>query len=157
MLTILHKGVQANLDLDPTGMTGDIEHDSALAYITSLVAGVLVGVDADGYVQIADGKTDAGTYLEPVGFLIRSAAGYFYENKPALASKKVSVTFGNFVIITDKIDTALTFAPGNKLYCGTGAKAGLVTNVQATGARYLGIAGSAASAASPELLVYMLG
>ena len=155
MLTILHKGIQANLVLNPTGMTGDIAHDSALAYITGLDAGVLVGIDTSGYVKLADGDVD-GTWIEPIGFLVRDAAGYFYENKPALASMRAAVTFGACVVVTDKIDTALTFNQGQRLYCGTGAKAGLITNVAPDAvARIIGIAGSDASLASPSLTVYM--
>lgn len=152
MLKILHKGIQANLDLDKTTLTGDLEADAQSAYVQSLVGGKLVGVDANG-VQLADGADLAATTL---GFLVNDAAGYFFENKPALASGKVAATLGNCVVITDQIDTALTFAAGEKLYAGTGANVGKVTNVEpAVGAAVIGIAGSSASASAPELLIYV--
>lgn len=156
MLQILHKGIQANLDLDNSSFTGVLEDDLQLAYITGLLGGRIVGLDSNGKVQLADGLPASS--LEPIGFLINDAGGYFFENKPAMASLKVAITFGNCVIITDQIETGETFAPGDKLYCGTvgvGDGIGLVTKTAAAGATLLGIAGSAASLASPELLIYV--
>ena len=153
MLQILHDGIHANLDIDTTNFTGDVETDSQLAYVLGLVGGRLVAVDSSGKVQLADGA-DAND-LRAIGFVINDAAGYFFMNKPAIASLKVPVVFGNAVVITDQIDPAITFAPGEKLYCGTTGKLGLITNVAAAGAALVGYAGSAASAASPELLIYV--
>lgn len=156
MLQILHKGIQISLDLDTTDFNGNAEHDAALAYIQGLDGGMFAGVDADGYAQLADG--DPAGDVTPVGFLINDAAGYFFENKPALASKMVAVTFGNCVVITDQIDTALTFAPKDLLYVGTGAKVGLITNVAPDAAsRCIGIALSSASVAAPNLKIGVLG
>jgi hypothetical protein len=153
MLKIMHDGIHANLDIDTTNFNGDVEHDSQLAEVTVLVAGVLAAVEAvNGYVVLADGALASA--LHPIGFVINDAAGYFYMNKPAIASKKVPVLCGNAVLITDKIDTALTFAPGELLYAGTGAKIGLVTNVQPLNGFVIGIALSAASAAAPELTLF---
>jgi len=103
MLKILHKGLQVNLDLDTSGFTGDVQQDSALPYILSLVGGKQVGVDVGGKVQLADGLP--ASLVEPLGFLINDAAGYFFENKPALASLKVAVCVGPMIGITDQIDT----------------------------------------------------
>jgi hypothetical protein len=156
MLKILHKGIQANLDLDTSGFSGVIEDDQQSDYIQGLAGGRIVALDSDGKAQLADGLP--GETLEPIGFLINDAAGYYFENVPALASLKVAVTFGNCVIITDQIETGDTFAPGNLVYCGTtgvGDGVGLVSKVQAAGATLLGIAGSAAASASPELLIYV--
>lgn len=155
MLQILHKGLQISLDLDTTDFTGDVEADAALAYIQALDAGMIAAIDSDGYAQLADGAI--ANSLEPMGFIINDAAGYFFENKPAIASKKIAVTLGNCVIITDKIDTALTFDEGEPVYCGTTGKLGLVTNVKPTNARMLGIAMSSASSAAPNLQIAVLG
>lgn len=156
MLQILHKGIQISLDLDTTDFTGDTEHDAALAYIQGLDAGMFGGIDANGYAQLADG--DPAGDVTPLGFLINDAAGYFFENKPALASKMVAITFGNCVVVTDKIDTALTFAPKDLLYVGTGAKIGLITNVAPDAAsRCIGVALSSASLATPNLTIAVLG
>lgn len=154
MLKILQKGNQYQLPLDESAFTGDIAVDSALASVTALVSGRVAAVDAAGYCVLADGDDTAGAV--PFGFIINDAAGYFYENKPALASGVVAVTFGNCVVQTDQIDTALTFAPGELLYVGTGAKAGLITNVAPTHSRPFAISASSASAASPTLTLAVL-
>jgi len=155
MLEIRHRGINVNLDIDQDGFTGDVEVDAALAYVVSLKAGRIAGLDSDGYVQLADGSADSASVQQiPMGFIINDAAGYFYENKPALASKKVPVIMGNCLIVTDQIDTTLTFTPNDVLYVGTGATAGLVTNVPSTSGYVIGVAGSSASSAAPELLIY---
>jgi len=155
MLEIRHRGINVNLDIDQTGMTGDYEADAALAYVVGLKAGRVAGLDSNGKVQLADGSADSASVQQlPVGFIINDAAGYFYENKPALASKIVPVIMGNCVIVTDQIDTDQTFVPNEPLYVGTGAKAGLVTNVPSTSGYIIGVAGSTASSAAPELLIY---
>lgn len=155
MLNILHKGIQVNLPLDPSEISGTIEESLAKAYVVALDAGVPIAIDGSGNVQLADGVKASN--LEPIGFLVNDAAGYFYENRPALASGLVAVTLGNCVIETDKIDTALTFAFGELLYAGTGAKVGMVTNVEGTGARVIGIAGSSASSSQTTLKIYVTG
>lgn len=146
MLKILHKGFQANLPLDPAALTGDVEADSASAYIQGLKGGRLVTVVKHG-VNLCDGETE-----EIIGFLVNDAAGYFYENKPALASGLVAVSVGNQLVVTDQIDTTETFGAGDKLYAGKGAKAGLITKTQpAAGVAAYALALSSASAANPEL------
>jgi hypothetical protein len=155
MLQILHKGNQISLDLDTSSFTGDIETDAALAYIQGLDAGRIIGINVSGYAALADGAI--ANSIHPVGFLINDAAGYFFENKPAIASKKVASTWGNCVIITDQIDTALTFTPSQYVYAGTSTKVGLVTNVPPTNARPIGITMSSASSASPNLTILVLG
>lgn len=166
MLKILHKGIQPSMALDTSELSGVLEADVVLPYILNLKGGRLISMDSDGNAQLADGDPAAG--LEAIGFLINDAAGYFYENKPAFASGKLSHTFGNTVVITDQIDPDVTFVPGEKLYAGTGAKIGLVTNVPPStltlaegtpntvatvASKSIGIAGSSASSASPELTV----
>lgn len=150
MLQILYKGIQYNAAMDMTGFNGDVAHDAALPIVTEKVAGRLGSLNpADGTLQLADGATD-----QPLGFIINDASGYFFENKPAIASGIIPVTFGNCVVITDQIDTDLTFSPGEALYAGTGAKVGLVTNVpSAPTDKKIGIAGSSASISAPELTV----
>lgn len=155
MLQILHKGLQISLNLDTSSFTGDVEADAALAYIQELDAGRIAGIDSSGFAQLADGAI--ANDLEPMGFIINDAAGYFFENKPAIASKKIAITFGNCVIITDQIDPALTFDEGDPLYCGTTGKLGLITNVKPTNARMIGIAMSPASSAAPNLQIAVLG
>jgi hypothetical protein len=155
MLQILHKGLQISLNLDVSGFTGDVEADAALDYIQGLDAGCIAGYDTDGYAQLADGAV--ANAIRPMGFIINDAAGYFFENKPAIGSKKIAITLGNCVIISNKIDTAITFDEGDPVYCGTTGKLGLLTSAEATGARLLGIAMSTASSAAPNLTVAVLG
>lgn len=152
MLSILHKGIQYNAPLDKSDFTGDVDTDSKLAYVQGLVSGRCATITADG-VALADA---AEGHLF-IGFIINDAAGYFFENKPAIASGLVPLSMGNQVVVTDQIVTTETFALGDKLYLGSGANAGLVTKTLPVGAganvEPIGIAGSAASAASPNLTV----
>ena len=151
MLQILYRGIPFNGAIDPTDLTGDIDTDRHLAYIESLLGGKIVAINDDGFIVPADGDPTNG--LAPLGFLVDNAAGNYLENAPALASQKVAIMVGAQVVITDQINTDLTFKAGEKLYCGTDSKIGLVTNVPASGARQIGIAGSSASAAAPELTI----
>ena len=153
MLQILHKGIHINLDLDTTSWTGDVDHDSNLQYMKDLVAGKLVALDTNGKIQLADG--DPTHNLPAIGFNVLDASGYFMQNKPAVAAKILGVTGSPCVVITDQIDTALQFLPGQELYCGTTGKLGLVTNVPAANAPIIGIAGSTASAAAPQLKIFV--
>jgi hypothetical protein len=153
MLNILHKGNQISAPIDQSGFNGDAAHDAAL--LSTLIAGRVVAMTSTGTIALADGDETKGAV--PLGFLIVDAAGPFFENIPALASGQAAVTFGNCVVVTDQIDPAITFAAGDKVYVGTGAKKGLLTNVAAANARAIGIAMSAASAAAPALKVAVEG
>lgn len=148
MLKILHKGFQANLPLDQTGFTGDVQHDSELDYTRSLVGGRFVAMTDKG-LCLADG---GNVKQHCVGILVNDAAGYFYENKPAIASGLAAVSVGNQMVITDQIAPGITIAVGDKLYVGTGDNKGLITNkAPVDGSDSVGVAITAASAASPEL------
>jgi hypothetical protein len=128
MFKVDHAGIQMNLPLDPATLTGDIATDLALSYITGLDAGVLVGVDTDGYVKLSTG-TDISTGITPIGMLINSAApDNIYENVPSLASRKVSVMLGKAVVYTDKT-AAVTINAGDLLWSDAN---GFVTNVPIT-------------------------
>lgn len=150
MLKILHKGIQVSIPLNKTGFTGDIATDAALAVVTNLKAGRVAKNSAAGAVLV-DGATDS---MHGAGFLVNDAAGAFYENKPAFASEKVVISCGAQLVVTDQIDTTETFAIGDKLYVGTAAEVGLITKTSpGAGAEVIGVAQSAASAASPELTI----
>lgn len=154
MLKILHKGHQISLDQDQTGFTGVVATDTALTVVTKMKAGRVAAIKSDGTATLADGAI--ANNLDPIGFIINDAAGYFFENVPAIASGKIAVTFGPCVIITDQILTSETFQPGDKLYCGSSGNVGLITKTQPTNARLLGIALSSASSAAPELTIAVL-
>lgn len=155
MLAYQHKGRTVNMPLNVSGLTGDAQVDSSSLYIQGLVGGRFVALTPQG-VALADSQTA----MQPLGFLVNDAAGYFFENKPALASGLVSVTRGpENVVITDQIDTSLTFNVGDLLYVGTGPKAGLITNVKPTGGSAnpvcIGQASSTASVSAPQLTVLL--
>lgn len=155
MLKILHKGIQFNAPLDKTGFIGDVAVDSALASVTALVAGRLATLGSAG-VKLAN--ADAGDTF--AGFIINDAAGYFMENKPALASGLVPLSIGAQVVVTDQIVSTETFAIGDKLYIGSATNKGKVTKTAPTGeganTKPIGVAGSTASAAAPELTVIVI-
>jgi hypothetical protein len=153
MLQILHKGIQMSIPMDQTGFTGNIATDSVLSVVTKMVGGRVAALTSAGLATLADGASAGG--LSALGFIINDAAGYFFENKPALASAMIAITMGPCVIITDQI-ASVTFAIGDPVYAGTSGNVGLVTNVLPTGGRLLGIALSVASSASPALTIAVL-
>jgi len=151
MIKILHKGIQASFNLDPTKIAGSTEDAAKDPYIVGLVGGRLASQDANGVVQLSDG---ADQTTNVIGFIVNDAAGYYFENVPAVASGKCTLTVGNCIIVTDQVVSGLTFAPGEKLYAGTGGDVGLVTNVEpAAGAQVIGTADSVATPANPELQI----
>jgi hypothetical protein len=154
MLKILHKGLQISLEIDPDTFTGDTETDAAA--LDAFEEGMLLGLNAaTGYACLADGAIASGK--RPLGFLINPGSGKYFENVPAVASERFGITFGPCVVITDQIDTTETFVVGDPLYCGTSAEVGLVTKTQPTNAVIIGYAMSAASLASPELQIAVIG
>ena len=94
MLKILY--IQGTIDgtfpLDPTELTGDAVADRSLAYVTKFKAGSIVKIGADGYIALAADK-DLG-----VGILVNDAAGYDFENIPALASGMAPAIIGGCVV-----------------------------------------------------------
>jgi hypothetical protein len=150
MLKILYKGINFNAPLDTTGFTGDTSVDSQLPSVTALKSGRLATLHPTG-VALADAA--AGDTF--AGFVINDASGYYFENVPALASGIVPLSTGPQGVITDQIVPTCTFAVGDKLYLGSGANKGLVTNVAPTAGNEasFGVAASTASAAAPELQI----
>ena len=156
MIKVLHKGIQASMDIDVAPNKGVVDFAPSSVYLSALIAGRLIYMDANGKMQLGDG--DPANGHEPVGFLLTSGLDNFYANMPALASKKLAHTHGACVIVTDQIASGLTFVPGQKLYCGTDGNVGLVTNVSpGAGAKVIGYARSAASGANPNLEIAVIG
>jgi len=123
MLKIQHKGLVVNMPYDSAQITGDPIVDRTNTYLQGLLAGRIASLNSDG-IKLCDGSAE-----HAVGFIVNDAVANPLENMPASASKKAAVTLGNQTIVTDQIDTALSFAIGQKIYAGTGAKVGLCTNV----------------------------
>jgi hypothetical protein len=156
MLSFVHKGRTLNLPIDTTSLTGNVQTDSTSSYILSMVGGKVLALGPNG-LELADNASGTAALTRPIGFLVNDMAGYFFENKPALASGLAAVAVGTEnTIQTDQINTSLTFALGDELYVDTGANAGLITNVKPTNGIAIGRALSTASASSPLLTVQVL-
>jgi len=156
MFNAYNKGPQVSLPLDPAHVTGDITIDQNDTYLKGLVEGAVVTLDANG-VKLFDGAVVDGS-LTHVGFLVRNALAYPYENVPGIASGSVAVAYGNFWATTDQIDTTKTYVPGQALYAGTTTMTGKLTNVAPDpDAKKVGIATSAASLSSPQLSFIAIG
>lgn len=113
------------------------------------VTGVLAGSVAFTRPDIGNGLHGgpAATYLagvKPLGIFINDAIGNAYENKPAIASNEgpyycgVGTTLGvtlweTQILLGGSAGTALTYAPGDKLYASAN---GLLTNVSADAYEY---------------------
>jgi len=125
MLQILHKGPQISIPQDQTGFTGNLQTDLALAVVTKMVAGKIVGIcvtdttqGAIGYAGLVDGLDAANSKCLPIGVLINDAAGYFFENPAAYASGMLAVLKGPAMIITDQWLAGQTFVAGTPVYAG---------------------------------------
>lgn len=152
MLQVKHKGIQVSLPINPADLNlgnGIMYDDLYSDELKKLVGGRAIRINSQGYVELADGAEDG--YVGP---LVVSATGGHLENKPALASGLVAVAFGQCQATTDQIVTTETFVPGDKIYVGTGANAGLYTKTPATAdTQAVGLASSAASASEPNLTI----
>jgi len=129
MLQILQKGLQVSIPIDPELITGNPAVDSVNATIVGFVAGKLLAIDSDGYAVLADGDTDETATSRALGFIVRDAAGYFYENKPALASGLLSIAYGPCKVISDQIGADAVFTPGSLIYAGTNTNVGLLVAI----------------------------
>lgn len=153
-MKILHTTLKYNIPIRQVGLTGNLASDRALPYIQSLVAGRFVALDNTGCAVLADNAI-AGQIV--IGCLVNSAAGNEYENAASLASFKIAVLGGpGAVFSTDQVAPSITIQPGEALYVGTGATAGLLTNVSpGATAQRVGVAISASSPASPEVTLIL--
>lgn len=126
MIKILHRGIQINLDLNTTNFTGVATTDNQIAYLKSLVAGKMVGVDTNGKVALADNQN-----VKPLGFVCVDASANPLENYPSVGSQKLAVAYGDCVIETDQLEASITFAAGDLVYASkTSGSVGMLTNVQ---------------------------
>lgn len=152
MLQVQHKGIQASFPLDPEIIettNGILYGDEYHPDLAALVGGRAVRLNTSGFVELADGAENG--YIGP---LVVNATAGFLENKPAFASGQVAVAWGACVAITDQIVASETFVPGDNIYIGTGANAGLYTKTAPiAGARIVGVAKTAASASEPNLTI----
>lgn len=118
MLKILYifGAKDGTLKLDPALLTSGVVEFQAQAEIQALKGGRLVMLDANGFVVPAD---DAGAAF--AGILVNDAAGYDFENVPALASGQVTALFGGGIVETDQVvqDDVVS---GADLYIGAGGQ-----------------------------------
>lgn len=141
-------GARINVDLDAAELTGTIDEVRAGAYIQGLVAGACVGVDSDGYLQLASGDTTDN--ILPLGLLVLDAASTYADSLPALGAQKMAVLGGPALVESNNIESGITFAPGDSVYCSD--TVGKLTNVAPSNSfGRIGVALSSASASAPEL------
>ncbi|CAK0772440.1 hypothetical protein CCP3SC15_4570002 [Gammaproteobacteria bacterium] len=156
MLKILGRGNQFGLDLPSANLTGVVEKDIQLSEIKALKAGRFLAIDqTTKQATLADGDETLGKI--PLGFIVNDAVGLFFENTPALASMQVPFTFGNCIVISDQIASGVTILASQLLYCGTGAQAGMITNVPPSNSREIGISMGTPDPVTKELLIAVLG
>lgn len=134
MFQVKHDSMQMTVPIDTTGFNPfDPIANSKLPYVRGLVRGRIVELDSNGNVQLADGGVLGN---KPLGLLLNNAYGEAYMNMASMSAfteetPVIGVIHGASRIVTDQIDTALTFTPQDALYAGTGAKEGLISNVAA--------------------------
>lgn len=139
----LYGSSDSEFDLDPALLAGDLDTIRAGTIIQGLKAGRLATVNDKGYVRLAV-KTD---YVP--GFIINDAAGYSFENTPAIASGKVPLLSGGGLVETDQVVEG-DIKAGTPLYVGAD---GMVTKVKASDSVQLGISRSENSATDKTLRV----
>lgn len=150
-LRVIHSGLRVGQkvkDLEAFNGFYDPTNSIKNAYHASLIAGIICSLDANGFLKPCDGATE-----NPIGILFNSFNEYDLGSNTTVADGGLMVFQGAFVVETDQIVTTLTYAPGDKLYAGTGANVGKITNVApAATAKVIGIATSIASASNPKLI-----
>lgn len=115
----------SDFEINPSNLAGDLGTVRASTAIQALKGGRLATIGADGYVKLAvDGDSKAG-------FIINDAAGYEFENAPAIASGKLTLLVAGGLVETDQV-VEDNIKAGDKLYIGTGGNAGLLTKVDPT-------------------------
>ncbi len=149
MINILHSGIRTSMPIKDIGtFNGFYDPNKLLAttYLLSLVDGKIVSVDTDGTMKLADGATDT-----PFGMIVRGFTEFDLGSNTTAGDQGIDVMVGTAIVIIDQI-AAVTIAEGDKLYVGTGANAGLITNVSpGANAVVLGIAISSASPTAKNL------
>lgn len=156
MLNILYINgtIDTEYSLDPALLEKDSLSFQQDATVAALNAGKLITVGANGFVKLCDGASEIA-----LGTLVNDAAGYGFENIPALASGKTPALQGGGTVETDQV-VEDDIVPGTKLYCND---AGMFTKVDPTGteatdagsAQVVGIARRANSTADKTLLVQL--
>ena len=141
MLNILYinGSRDSEFEINPAHLVGGIGAVRASANIQKLKAGRVATVGADGYVKVA-GDDDA----QFAGFIINDAAGYEFENTPAIASGKLPLLIGGGLVETDQVKET-DIKPGDQLYIGDN---GVLTKTKGTLKNVFGLARSANSAAN---------
>ena len=120
-----------------------------------VLGGSVAGVDPAAGDYIAVPCDDEQGNIKAVGLFVNDAAGAAFENSPAIASGKVTVTKGLPTIEIDVFETRdaadsadLVYAVGDLLFSSA---QGFVSNEDAGGQTVLGICTKAPSVASPVI------
>jgi len=139
--------LDGTLPLDPSHIHDDMLDNFNDSYLQSLVAGKIVSLDANGYVKLAeDGDID-------YGILLNNALGNnAYENPAAIASGLITAVEGGGIFLTDQV-VEDDIVPGDKLYIGTGANAGLLTKTDPGSGNVVAVARTGNSAADKSVVI----
>lgn len=134
------------IDFSKTTLQGnDFITDS---YIMSLQPGIVVGMDAKGYIVPVKDAT-----IQPLGFLVNDAGGYVNQNVNARANGLGAVLVGSGnQFVTDNTD-ADNIKAGNLLYADANGK---LTATKGTATTPVAVALTSNSASNKSLLVSTL-
>lgn len=146
---VLHVfGDFVSFPLNPDKLVGDLQTIRTSDYILALVPGVCICLDSKGYV--ADMKTGVDADRK-FAFLTLPAAGYDWENNPAIASGYVTGLVGGGIVKTNNIKEA-TVNANAKLYVN---KNGQMTTTD-PGSGFQGVVAYALSSRTTEDEVIMV-
>lgn len=150
-LNIIHSSTfTLSLDLNPNLFSDRVDDDFKSEELGKFQAGVLVTVGEDGYAKLADGATTVKAKA-----VVVPAPGFWMENLPTIASKKLSAIGAPSVIETVQV-VEDDIKPGTPIYCGTGENAGLMTSTKGESNCLVGYALSANSADDKKLVVELV-
>jgi len=133
-----------------TSSDGSTVYAETTDYTVNYTNGQITRVGAG---NIPDGATVLVTYsYQMTEYELKVIRGTNYQNATddTLGSGKMTVAQDFFEIYTDQYDTSQGYTPGDVLYVGSGATAGLFTTDNASGKAY-GIVVKAPSASDPLL------
>ena len=150
-LVILLPGTKNGFVAPNVSLTGDSNTDRAL--LANYISGVPVAMKGDLTIGIADGATD-----QVVGLLVYDAAGTSPLDGIGGADQSGVLTYVYglaTVRVPSRVLASGTFAVGTKVYAGTGANLGKLTDVASATEQVIGTILSSVDKANDGLIVQM--